>query len=154
MLGEISRLSRETDSPLDRLERQVQPWTTYLILPVFALANAGVALSADVLRDAISSTITIGALVALPVGKLLGITTFTWLAVRTGIASLPSGVTWRHIIGVGVLGGIGFTVSIFISGLSYDVDALTSQAKIGILIGSILSAVTGFALLRAVPRTT
>ena len=65
-----------------------------------------------------------------------------------------SGVTWRHIIGVGVLGGIGFTVSIFISGLSYDVDALTSQAKIGILIGSILSAVTGFALLRAVPRTT
>ncbi len=154
VLGEISRLSRETDSPLDRLERLVHPWSTYVILPVFALANAGIVLSADVLRDAISSTITIGALVALPVGKLIGITTFTWLAVRTGIASLPSGVTWRHIIGVGVLGGIGFTVSIFISGLSYDVDALTSQAKIGILIGSILSAVTGFALLRAVPRTT
>jgi len=151
VLGEISRLSRETDSPLDRLERQLHPWTTYLILPIFALANAGVVLSADVLRDAMSSAVTIGVLVALPVGKLLGITTFTWLAVRTGLASLPSGVVWRHIIGVALLGGIGFTVSIFIAGLAYDVDALTSQAKIGVLLASVLSAVAGYAFLRAAP---
>ncbi|MCH7620933.1 MAG: Na+/H+ antiporter NhaA, partial [Chloroflexi bacterium] len=151
VLGEISRLSRETDSPLDRLELQLHPWTTYLILPIFALANAGVVLSADVIRDAISSAVTLGVLVALPVGKLLGITIFTWLAVRTGVASLPSGVTWRHIIGVALLGGIGFTVSIFIAGLAYDVDALTSQAKIGVLLASVLSAVAGYAFLRAAP---
>ncbi len=149
VLGEISRLSRETDSPLDRLERQVHPWTTYVILPIFALANAGIVLSADVLRDAISSAITIGVLVALPVGKVLGVTTFTWLAVRTGVASLPSGVTWRHIIGVGLLAGIGFTVSIFVSILAFDEETLTSEAKIGVLLASILSAVIGYAFLRA-----
>ena len=153
VLGEISRLSRETDSPLDRLERQVHPWTTYLILPVFALANAGVVFSEDVVREAMSSDVTIGVLVALPVGKLLGVTAFTWVAVRMGVASLPSGVVWRHVIGVGLLGGIGFTVSIFISGLAYDADGLISQAKIGVLLASILSAVAGYAFLRFVaPR--
>ena len=151
-LGEISRLSQETDSPLDRLEKQVHPWSSFIILPIFALANAGIVLSGGILRDAMSSAVTIGVLVALPVGKLVGISTFTWLAVRTRIGAMPTGITWPQVIGVAMLGGIGFTVSIFISGLAFDDVTVTSEAKIGILLGSILSGVVGYTFLRAVCR--
>ena len=148
-LGEITKLSQETNSPLDRLERQVNPWSSYVILPIFALANAGIVLSGDIIREALSSPITIGVAIALPVGNLIGITLFTWLAVRAGIGTLPNGVTWPHIVGVALLAGIGFTVSIFVAGLAYDNDVLTSEAKIGILIGSLSAGILGYSLLRA-----
>ena len=150
VLGEISKLTHRTQSSVERLERMLAPWSSYLILPIFALANAGVVLSGDVVSDAVSSTVTTAIVLALPVGKLVGITGFTWLAVRTGLTPLPGGITWRHIIGVALLGGIGFTVSLFISVLSFDDEVLTSQAKIGVFVGSVLAGVAGYAFLRFV----
>ena len=143
---------KQIRSPLRRLEKQVHPLSSFLILPIFALANAGIVLSSDIIRDAMSSPITLGVLVALPLGKVVGISTFTWIAVRTKMGTMPKQVKWPQIIGVALLGGIGFTVSIFISDLAFDVEALTSSAKIGILLGSVLSGVMGYAFLRAGSR--
>jgi NhaA family Na+:H+ antiporter len=148
----IPTLPQKTRSPLKRLEKQVHPLSSFLILPIFALANAGIVLSNDIIRDAMSSPVTLGVLVALPLGKMVGISTFTWIAVRTKMCTMPKQVTWPHIIGVALLGGIGFTVSIFISDLAFDVEALTSSAKIGVLLGSVLSGAMGYVFLRAVSR--
>lgn len=147
-LAEISRLSWETESPVERLERTLHPWSSYVVLPIFALVNAGVVISGSVLSDAVTSAITIGIVVALPVGKLVGITGFTWLAVRLGLTPMPTGVNWRHIIGVALLGGIGFTVSLFIAVLSFEDEELTALAKIGVLTASVLAGVAGYAFLR------
>ena len=152
-LGEISKLSRDTESPLERLERLLHPWSSYVVLPIFALANAGVVITGGFISDASSSAITIAIVIALPVGKLVGITGFTWLSVRMGLTPLPSGVTWRHIMGVALLGGIGFTVSLFISVLAFDDEGLINEAKIGVLTASVLAGVAGYAFLRvAAPK--
>ena len=147
VLGQIEELSAGTESPLERLERLIHPWTAFLILPVFALANAGIELSGDIIRDAAESSVTIGVVVGLLAGKTVGIFGISWLAVRLGIAELPSGVRWSHILGVGMLAGIGFTVAIFISGLAFNVAALTDEAKIGILAASIVAGLVGYLFL-------
>lgn len=146
-LVEIDDLTEGSESMLERLERQVHPWSSYLILPLFALANAGIVLSGDALADAFSNSVTYGVIAGLVVGKTVGVTAFTYLAVRTGIAALPSGVTWAHIIGTAMLAGIGFTVSIFIAGLAYD-HPLSEDAKIGVLVASIIAGVGGYLFLR------
>ena len=152
-LGEISKLSQDMESPVERLERRLHPWSSYVVLPIFALANAGVVITGGVISDAASSAITIGIVLALTLGKLVGIAGFTWLAVRMELTPLPSGVTWRHIIGVALLGGIGFTVSLFISVLAFDEESLIAQAKIGVLTASVLAGVAGYAFLRvAAPK--
>ena len=146
-LVEIDDLAEGSESMLERLERQVHPWSSYLILPLFALANAGIVLSGGALSDAFSNSVTYGVIAGLVVGKTLGVTAFTYLAVRTGIAALPSGVTWTHIVGTAMLAGIGFTVSIFIAGLAYDYP-LSEDAKIGVLVASIVAGVGGYLFLR------
>ncbi len=148
ILGQIEELALGTESPLERLMRLLQPWTSYIAVPLFALANAGVALSGDALGNAASSTVTLGIIVGLLAGKLLGILGFSWMAVRLRICSLPSGMTWGQMIGVGLLAGIGFTVSLFITGLAFTDTQLVSDAKIGILLASVLAGVAGYALLR------
>ena len=110
-------------------------------MPVFALANAGIQLSADAFTD--PSDVLMGVAVALVAGKLVGITAFSWLAVRLGLGRLPAGAGWRHIAGVGATAGIGFTVSLFITGLAFDTDTLQDNAKIGILIASVSAAIIG-----------
>jgi NhaA family Na+:H+ antiporter len=108
-----ANLIRHSVSPCDRLIDAFHPWTSYVVLPIFALANAGIPLSANVLRD--PSDVVLGVVVGLVVGKLVGVVSFSWLAVRLGLGRLPAGTRWGHIFGLGAVAGIGFTVSLFIS---------------------------------------
>ena len=150
IVAQIEELSQGTEGPMERLERVIHPWASFVILPVFALANAGIVLSVDVLSDALSSSITVGVLLALPIGKAVGVLGMTWLAIRLGISRLPTGVTWSHILGVGLLGGIGFTVAIFVSGIAFDDPVLVEQAKLGVLGATLLSGAAGYLFLRFV----
>ena len=141
-------LARGSVSIAEWLEHILHPWSSYLIIPVFALANAGIPISSDTVSDAVSSPIAHGVFFGLIVGKLVGITSFTWLAVRLGLGTLPNGASWRGVVGVAALGGVGFTVSIFISGLAFDVEEFDTVAKLGILSASLLAAILGVLILR------
>jgi NhaA family Na+:H+ antiporter len=152
VLGQIEETALASEAPLDRLVRLLQPWTSYAVVPLFALANAGVALSGGVIEDAASSTVTLGVILGLMAGKLFGIVSFSWVAVRLGIGSLPGGMTWRQMMGVALVAGVGFTVSLFITGLAFTDAELVSNAKIGILAASLLAGLGGYGLLRAVTR--
>jgi Na+/H+ antiporter NhaA len=132
----------------ERLQDLLHPWTSYVIVPVFALANAGVVLSNDSLGDAASSAVTRGVVVGLVVGKVVGVTAAILLVARLGWGRLPAGVTTRHVVGMAGLAGIGFTVSIFVAGLAFDDAALTEQAKLGVLLASVLAAAVGALVLR------
>jgi len=136
-------------SPAVQLEHVLHPWVAYLILPLFAFANAGVSLQ-GVTIEGLTSLLPLGIIAGLFIGKPLGISLFCWLALKMKWATLPADTTFKQIMAVGVLCGIGFTMSIFIASLAFgDVDpALINWAKLGILIGSVLSAVVGYGLLR------
>lgn len=144
---DISFRLRESIPVTERLQAFLHPWTSYLIVPVFALANAGVAVSANSLNDAASSPITLGVVVGLVVGKLVGVAGAIALATKLGIGRLPDGITPRHIIGVAGIAGIGFTVSIFVAGLAFNDPAATDQAKIGVLVASAIAAAVGSVIL-------
>lgn len=132
---------------LRSLERALHPWSSLVIVPIFALANAGIVVTREVLGDAIVSPVFQGIIAGLVLGKIFGITGATFLARKLGIVDLPSGATTRHVWGVAALGGIGFTVSIFITGLSFTDPEAIEIAKIGIFTGSIISAAVGVMLL-------
>jgi NhaA family Na+:H+ antiporter len=125
-------------SPLERIETLLHPWVGYLIMPVFALANAGVVVEPAYFSDPLALSVVAG----MVVGKPLGIVLFSGLAVKTGLARLPAGVTWGAVAGGGCLAGIGFTMALFIAGLALD-SALLNTAKVGILCGSAASAALG-----------
>ena len=144
-------LARGSVSVVEWLEHVLHPWSSFVIVPLFALANAGVPISFGALGDAATSPIAHGVVLGLVVGKLLGVTAFTWLAVRVGIGVLPPGVTWRGILGVGALAGIGFTVSVFVTGLAFDDPVLQDLAKIAILAASTVAALLGTVILRRRP---
>ncbi len=135
--------------PIDiRLVDILHPWTGYVIIPLFALANAGVPLSADALRAATTSPITLGVFLGLVVGKTLGVSGAVFLTTRLGIAKLPTGISRRHILGISMAAGIGFTVAIFVTDISLKDPGLQDQAKIGIFAASILAAVLSSLVLR------
>jgi NhaA family Na+:H+ antiporter len=141
-------------APIERFEHALHPWVTFAIMPVFALANAGVALGGDV-SAAVTSSISVGIIVGLVVGKQVGITLFSWLVVRSGFAVLPGEVTWRHIYGASWLAGIGFTMSLFIAGLAFGDSPLLDLAKVGILAASLTAGVVGWFILNrtiTIPR--
>jgi Na+:H+ antiporter, NhaA family len=140
--GKIEFAVRESVSPLERLENALHPWVAYLIMPVFALANAGVAIDASRATDPVALAIAGGLLVGKPVGILL----FSLAAVWLGVARLPDGINWAVLIGAGFLAGIGFTMSLFIAGLALE-PSLLAAGKVGILTGSALSALIGAGLL-------
>lgn len=150
-LLQFERLSRDSAAPLDRLEYFLHPWVSYLIMPLFALANAGIPLSGAAISDAASSSITVGVAAGLVIGKPLGILLMAWLTCRLGLAQLPENTGYGHILGAGLVGGIGFTVSIFIAGLAFDGDGLVSQAKVGILAASAFAGLLGFVYLWIAP---
>jgi NhaA family Na+:H+ antiporter len=150
VLGQVEQLTQGTEAPLERLERLLHPLTSYAVLPLFALANAGLDLSGDVFQDAVSSSVTLGIILGLVVGNPLGIVGFSWVAVRLGITSLPAGMRWAHMVGIGLLGGVGFTVSLFITGLAFEDAGLISEAKVGILTASVIAGLAGYAFLRTV----
>ena len=137
----------ESVSVAARLERNLHPITGFVIIPLFALANAGIEVSGDSLRDALGSGVTIGVVCGLVVGKVVGVSLFTIAAVRLGISALPSGATVRHIVGVSAIAGIGFTVSLFVTGLAFDDLVLQDEAKVGILAGSAIAAAVGVVIL-------
>jgi NhaA family Na+:H+ antiporter len=136
-------------SPAEHLAHGLMPWVNWLILPLFAFANAGISLTGITFMDALSPE-PLGIILGLLIGKPLGITLFCWLAVKWRLAVLPGGTTIRDIMAIGVLCGIGFTMSIFISSLAFDAahEQLVTFSKLGILSGSLLSAVIGYTLLR------
>lgn len=144
----IPLAKKEGHSPAIHLEHALHPWVRWVILPLFAFANAGVSL-AGVSADSLFSLLPLGIVIGLFIGKPLGITLFCWLAVKTGLAKLPENTRMADICAVGVLCGIGFTMSIFIASLAYgDADAqLITLAKLGILLGSVISAVVGYGML-------
>ncbi len=138
-------------SPLHSLEHGLEPWVAFFIVPVFAFANAGVSFS-GMSMDAITSPLTVGIVAGLVLGKQAGVMGATWLVVRTGIATLPYGANWAHVYGLSALAGIGFTMSLFIGGLSFDDPALMNEVRLGVLVASAISAVIGYAVLMAVSR--
>jgi len=147
---QVSFELRESVSVAERVGALLHPWSSYAIVPVFALANAGIALSWDKLGDAAGSAVTLGVVAGLVIGKPVGVMAAAWLAVRTGVGRLPEGVTWRHLQAIGMLAGIGFTVSLFVSGLAFDSGSLRDEAALGVLAASVLAAfAAALALLRA-----
>ena len=140
----------DVETPLQRMEHYLHPWIAFVLLPVFAFANAGLSLEGMNFASVLAQPLTIGIAMGLFVGKPLGIAMFSFLAVKTNIAVLPEEVKWSHILGAGMLGGIGFTMSLFISGLSFDSPELLNYSKLGIIMGSILSAVAGLVFLTCV----
>ena len=148
-LLEVSRLVNEAVSPLERLVHRLHHWSSFVVLPLFALANAGVVLSSDALASAVSSTVGLGVVLGLVLGKPLGIVAASFLATRLRIARLPDGVGWLEMIGAGLVAGIGFTVAIFVAGLAFDDAASEGTAKVGILLASLVAGVLGFAALYA-----
>jgi Na+:H+ antiporter, NhaA family len=150
-LRDLVRLSTETSSPLERLEYRLAPWVSFVVVPVFALANAGVRLSGEMLSGALGNPVVLGVAVGLVVGKTVGIVSATWLACRLGVGRLPAGTTWRHLVGLATCAGIGFTVALFVAGLSFTDPALTDAAKLGILGGSLVAGVLAVVVLRSAP---
>jgi NhaA family Na+:H+ antiporter len=142
----LDRASEQAESPLQRLEHALHPWVSYGVVPLFVLANAGVGLQGASLA-AVAQPVTLGIVLGLVIGKPLGISLFSWLAVKLGIAHLPKGVSWGQMIAVSLLAGIGFTMSLFIAGLAFEGSALLEQAKIGILAASLLAGLVGGGLL-------
>jgi NhaA family Na+:H+ antiporter len=147
LLGEIEELTAGTEAPADRLVRLLHPWSSYLVLPIFALANSGVPLTIELIRQAAGSPITKGIVVGLLVGKFAGILLAAFLAVRLGAARLIPGVGWRQMAGIGALGGIGFTVSLFISDLAFA-EEQAAVAKVSILGASAAAGALGYLMLR------
>jgi Na+:H+ antiporter, NhaA family len=147
-LTQLDQLLRGTDSIAERLERSIHPWVCFLVLPLFALASAGVALSTEQVKLAVSSPIALGVFLGLVAGKAAGITLFSFLAVRSRIASMTDGLTWLGIAGVGILAGVGFTVALFISGLSFDDETLIATSKIAVLAASLAAGSLGYIWLR------
>jgi Na+:H+ antiporter, NhaA family len=143
-VANLERVLEDAQSPLHRLEHSLHPWVAFLVMPVFALFNAGVSLAGG---GGLANPVALGVLLGLLVGKPVGVLGFSWLATRLGWASLPQGVGWGAMAGVGLLAGIGFTMSLFIGTLAFEGSALLDQAKLGVLAASVAAAVAGLALL-------
>jgi len=136
------------DSPLQRLERSLSPWVAFIILPIFGFANSGVSLS-DVTVDHLLGPVPLGIALGLLFGKQAGVFTFALIAIKTGLTQAPAGTTWRQIYGASLLCGVGFTMSLFIGNLAFpESQRLMDEVKVGVLSGSILSALMGMAVLR------
>jgi NhaA family Na+:H+ antiporter len=142
-LRELRLAQRELIPPVVRVQMALHPWVAFGVMPLFALANAGVGLDGIDVADGASRSIMLGVLVALVLGKPLGVISASWLAVRVGLCRLPPGVSWSGVSLVGLLAGIGFTMSIFIANLAFTQDPLLGAAKLGVLAGSLASAVLG-----------
>jgi NhaA family Na+:H+ antiporter len=147
MVADLAFASREAVAPLSRIERGLQPWTAFAIMPVFALANAGVPIEVENLGTAMSIAVA----TSLFFGKSVGIFGASWLTVKLGLATRPAGVTWPVLGGAAFLGGIGFTMALFIASLGLSGDLLVT-AKIGVIMGSFCSAVVGMLILTAVTK--
>jgi NhaA family Na+:H+ antiporter len=142
----LETITDRIQSPAQSLEHNLHPWSTYLVLPIFALANAGITLSGDAINN-LTSPVSLGIILGLVVGKPVGITIMSWIAVRVGLAELPGGVNWQQFFGASCLAGIGFTMSLFITNSAFDEASLQAMAKLSILVASVVAAVLGTSIL-------
>ncbi|HEY7468207.1 MAG TPA: Na+/H+ antiporter NhaA [Acidimicrobiia bacterium] len=145
----LSQVSTEAVSPLSRVEHALQAWSSFLVIPLFALANAGVDFRGFDLSES-APNVALGVAAGLIIGKTVGISLFTFAAVRLGLGPLPAGTSWPQVIGLGAVGGIGFTVSLFVAGLAFTDPGLLDLAKIGVFAGSILAGIIGWVILSRV----
>ncbi len=145
-LHSLESACERLETPMQRLEHSLHPWVIYLIMPLFALANAGVMLAEDIPRSLVSP-VSLGIVLGLVIGKPIGITLFSWLAITLGLAEFGRGGRWKHLVGAGCLGGIGFTMSLFIAGLAFGNTPSLSTAKVGILVASVIAGITGWLIL-------
>lgn len=146
-LGLVAPVRGGDPAPGERLLKTLHPWTSLLVVPLFALANAGLRLDPETFASALVSPVGQGIAAGLVVGKPIGVTVASWLAVRAGIAVLPEGVSWFQIVSIGATAGVGFTVSLFIASLTFAAGEAESTAKSGILVGSVIAAIVGVGLL-------
>jgi NhaA family Na+:H+ antiporter len=153
MLGHFEEVAAGTEPVVDRLIRATNPWVSYVILPLFALASAGVALSPQALQETTTSRVALGVAAGLLLGKPLGFLGSAWLAQRLGWAKAPTTVSWHHLVGTAILAGIGFTISLFVAELSFGhQEARLTAAKVSVLSSSVVAGIAGFLFLRATPR--
>jgi Na+:H+ antiporter, NhaA family len=149
LVSKISRLTDNAQTPLQKLEHTLHPLIVFFILPLFALANAGVHIEGNII-NMLYHPVALGIMTGLILGKFIGISLFTRLMVKFKLAVLPEEVTWKHIYGVGLMAGIGFTMSIFISSLAFADEAMMQVAKIGIFAASLISAIVGLLVLNSI----
>lgn len=147
-IDELEECTNKVQSPLQQLEHRLHNWIAFLIMPIFALSNAGISFSSDMQVDL---PLTINIAVSLFIGKAIGVSLFSFIGIKLGIANLPSNTTFKHIIGIAILSGVGFTMSLFIGNLAFIDNAIfINSAKIGIIIGSLVSGVLGYIILRSI----
>ncbi|HZP27089.1 MAG TPA: Na+/H+ antiporter NhaA [Dehalococcoidia bacterium] len=152
-LGEMEELVVSTEPPTERLQRLLHAPTSFVIVPLFALANSGLDFSGSALQDSLASRIALGIFVGLLVGKFFGIVSFTWISVRLGLGALPGRMHWRHVAGAALLAGIGFTVSLFVAGLAFDEESLQAEARMGIFAACLAAGIIGAIALRLLSRS-
>jgi len=146
-IEEIKALSLAAQTPLQKIETALHPWVAFVIMPLFALANAGIVIGSDFF-SLLSNPVSIGVSAGLVIGKFTGVLLFTWMLVKLRIGSLPKGANWKHITGVALLAGIGFTMSLFVSALAFNNPQQIEQAKAGILVASLIAGVLGLVVLK------
>lgn len=146
-IHDLETAIKDVSSPLVRMEHALHGWVNFLVMPVFAFANAGVTFVGGDITAALLSHVTLGIVFGLIIGKQLGVFAFSWASVKLGIAEMPSGTTWRQFYGVSALAGIGFTMSLFIATLAFGSGEALANAKIGILLASLIAGLTGWYLL-------
>lgn len=151
-IDNISKVANYLTPPLSTLKKKIEPFSSFVVLPLFALANAGVSFAGVSPASLFSDNLVLGVFLGLVIGKPVGILAASFIAVRTGLSKLPDGVRWGHIVGASVLGGVGFTMSILIAGLALPSAAMVAQAKAGILIASVCAGLIGFFILLAQSR--
>lgn len=149
-INKMKAYCEEAESPLQRVEHNLHNFSIYFIMPLFALANTGIVISGEI--DFLNQPISLGIIFGLIIGKTLGISLFSFIAIKLKIAKLPEGVSFLHIIGAGILAGIGFTMSLFITELAFHGDELISIAKISILVASLFAGVLGYVFLRILKK--
>lgn len=143
----IKNVSLDAETPLQKIEYMLHPWVAFVIMPLFALANAGMVIGKDFFSS-LMNPVSIGVSAGLVAGKFVGVLFFTWLMVKLKLAKLPEQATWRHITGVALLAGVGFTMSLFITGLAFNDAEMIDQSKYGILLASVISGVGGIIWLK------
>lgn len=152
-IEKIKQSCIDAETPLQKIEYALHPWVAFLVMPVFALANSGMYIGTDFLAS-IQNPVSAGVFTGLVVGKFLGVFCFTWIMVRLGGAALPVLATWKHIAGVSILAGVGFTMSLFVTSLAFTEEQSITFSKYGILLASLFSGVAGLWILRGSSRTT
>ena len=140
-------------SPLEKVEHAIAGTVSFLIVPLFAIANTNITFQSEMVQG-LSSPLGLGIIVGLIVGKSVGIMGTCWLCIKSGLATLPHLASWKHMFGVGLLGGIGFTMSIFVSLLSFSDPLFIEEAKLAVLVGSLISGLCGYLFLAALSKKT